>query len=260
MISLSDNEIARTVDVLNRDGACVLSGLLDSHLVQSLRTEIKELLRISAKGVTAEKHPGGPSIRLSIGSLDESAAPVILKTLCSASLRETAHQYDAGCIFCHDAVVTHDINPGGITDVHFDMQPSLKCMIYLSDVDRDSAAFRYAFGTHRRNRAFRHDFLRAGGSLGGLPNVPGPEEPVALTDLEGPAGTIILFDTDGFHSAGILAPKRQRLLIRSRTILNGWFNSTILRTMARLPINPWRLVPPTVPAGRQSTGGRGRAT
>jgi YHS domain-containing protein len=39
--------------------------------------------------------------------------------------------------------------------------------------------------------------------------------------MEGPGGTLIVFDTDGFPSAGILQ-EGKRLLVRARTQLSGW--------------------------------------
>lgn len=257
---LSEHQIAQTVQTLNRDGICVLRGVLDAALVRTLKAETETLMQTLPKGVAREGHPGGPSIRLTMARLSIRSAPTIVATLGAAELADIARRYDPRGSFCVDAVVTHDVNPGPVTDIHFDMKPSLKCMIYLTDVDRSCAAFRYAPGTHLANRSFRRQFLRAGGSLQHLPNVPAADEAIPLTDMEGAAGTVLMFDTDGWHSAGILSPGHERLLIRSRTILHGLFNDSLASKVARLPINPMRPPPPPIPAGRRSTGGTARAS
>ncbi|MGH7516771.1 MAG: hypothetical protein ACREOC_04785 [Gemmatimonadales bacterium] len=252
----SPTQVAQQVQ---KQGAICLQGFFDPEAVAAMRGESVALLDKPVEGVSPEGNPGGSAVRIDPKLLEGPRFPGISRALRSDFFQRTARGYDAKSTFCFDAVITHDRVPCKITDVHFDMRRSLKFMIYLSDVRKENAAFRYAFGTHRANREVRHRFLLAGGKLNDLPNVPGPDEQLGLVDIEGPEGTLIVFDTDGFHSAGLLQAGKERLLIRSRTLLSGWYNSPVLRKAAEL--NPLRffLWSPG-PAGRKATGGSARAS
>ena len=98
-----------------------------------------------------------------------------------------------------------------------------------------------------------------GGKIEEILNVPAPTEHVVLTDMEGPAGTVVIFDTDGFHAAGSLKEGKERFLIRARTVLSGWFDNSLFRHVAKQ--NPLRFFMPLIaPKGRQATRGYTRAT
>jgi hypothetical protein len=126
------------------------------------------------------------------------------------------------------------------------------------DADKDSAAFRYCPGSHAENLKLRNRLLALGGNPKRLPNAAGPSEDIALIDVEGPAGTLIIFDSEGFHSAGSLKAGRERLIARWRNPLSSWFDNKFLRSTAEL--NPLKyLVTLAVPKGRYATGGSAQA-
>ena len=243
---------------LQERGAVCLPGFFGRATAEEMRREALELLSTPIDGVKKTNIPGGPSVVINNPQvLNAPRFPALGRALRSDLLREVSVGYDPkGKFFCR-AHITHSKTPCKITDIHFDTLRFLKFMIYLSDVDEECAALRYCFGSHNENRRLRARFLRAGGKITELPNVPAPSENFVLEDLEGPRGTLIIFDTDGFHSAGTLQPGKERLLIRSHTKLGGWFNSDALRRVAEL--NPMQFfVPPMMPE-RTATGGRTRA-
>jgi hypothetical protein len=243
---------------LRERGAVSLPGFFGEGAVARMRREALALLARPAAGVRPESNPGGAQVRVDPRLLDGLRFPAIAAVLRSEFFQRIARGYDSKSRFCQDAVISHDKVPCKITDIHFDTRPSLKFMVYLADVRKANAAFRYAYGTHRANWGLRQRFLLAGGKLNDLPNVPGPGERIDLVDCEGPAGTLLVFLTDGFHSAGLLEPGRERLLIRASTLLSGWFNNGVLRGAAEL--NPMRfLFLPRVPEGRKPTHGTARA-
>lgn len=254
----SNPSSAQVAEQVRERGAVCFPGFFPQATVAAVRSEALALLDTPVNGVKAEPNPGGAGVRIEPALLMGSLVPGIAAVLRSDFFQQIARGYDPKSSFCFDAVITHDRIPCKLTDVHYDSRRALKFMIYLSDVRRENAAFRYAYGTHRANREARHRFLLAGGKLADLPNVPGPSERLELADIEGPAGTLIVFDTDGFHSAGLLGPGKERLLIRSRTLLSGWFNHRVLRKAAEL--NPIRFfLRPPVLEGRRPTGGSARA-
>jgi hypothetical protein len=254
-----------TLDALNivrelrENGALCLPSFFCPSLAENMRKEATCLLSAQIDGVKAiQPHPSGRMVWIYPKILEAPLFPCLNQALRLPLFQEIAERYDGKCKFLHNAIITHDYRPCTITDVHFDADRSLKFMIYLSDVDKDSAAFRYCLGSHRLNRKLRHRFLMLGGRIEDIPNIPGPSEELQLTDMEGPAGTLIVFDTDGFHSAGALKEGRERVLIRSRTLLSAWFDNRILRQATKL--NPLRFLRPfVIPEGRRATRGSTRA-
>ena len=235
-----------------------LPGFFDRSTAEDMRREALELLSAEIDGVKKTKVPGGPSVVINNPEvLNPPRFPALGHALRSDLVSQVSLGYDPKGKFFARAHITHSITPCKITDIHFDVFRQLKFMVYLSDVDKECAALRYCFGSHLENRRLRNRFLMVGGKIRNLPNVPTPDENIVLQDLEGPRGTLIIFDTDGFHSAGTLQPGKERLLIRSHTRLSSWFNSEALRRVAEL--NPVRFFVPSIAPGRAATGGKTRA-
>ncbi len=245
---------------LKQKGALCLPSFFDAQSVKEMRAEADALLTEQIEGVNSlDPHPSGRMVWVTPQVFNERRFARLGEAFTSAFCREIAASYEPRCKFFRGAMITHDYKPCKITDIHFDASPALKFMVYLTDVDKDSAAFRYCLGSHRQNRKLRNRYLLMGGQLKDIPNIPGPAEQIALTDLEGPAGTLILFDTDGFHSAGSLKQGRERLLIRATTFRRDWYHSRVFQN-AKIR-NPLRIfVPLVVPKGRQATRGYTRAT
>ncbi len=253
----SVNEIARE---LKEKGALCLPAFFDARVAEAMRAEARTLLTEQVNGVRSfDPQPAGQVMWVIPEVFEDPRFRHLGEALNSAYFREIAARCYPKSRFFRNAMITHDYKPCKITDVHFDFTPTFKFMIYLTDVDKDSAAFRYCFGSHRRNRRLRIRYLLSGRKLRHIPNIPGPTEHVELTDLEGPAGTLILFDTDGFHSAGSLKEGKERLLIRATTVRNEWYHNDAVGKAARR--NPLRfLVPLMIPKGRDATRGSTRAT
>jgi hypothetical protein len=238
--SLAASEI---VSGLEQDGVVCLRSFFDRRSVENLRAEAIVLL-------------GAKLSQRSTPRKLKQRCPALYATFNADLFREIAQSYDPKCRFFFDLVAERVTSAGTkITDIN--TVRSLKFMVYLADVDRSNAAFRYCLGSHHENRKLRHRFLLMGGKLAELPNVPAPGEDIVLTHMEGPDGTLIVFDTDGFHSAGVLHEGKERLLVRARTLLSGWFDNAALRFAARL--NPLQFFAPLfLPRERLATRGRAR--
>jgi Phytanoyl-CoA dioxygenase (PhyH) len=251
---------AEIVAELEEWGAVCLPAFFEASLVDDMRREAHALLSATPDHKTTFRtdEPSGRLIWAHPDALQAPLYPAIGRAFRLDLFRDIATGYDPKCEFFANAGIVHNHKPLTITDIHFDTHRSLKFMIYLGDVDKDSAAFRYCLGSHRKNRKMRNLYHLMGGKAGEIPNIPAPDEQVVLTDLEGPAGTLVIFDTEGFHAAGSLKEGKERLLIRSRTVLSGWFKNRILDQVARQ--SPLRVFMPwVIPAGRQATRGFLRA-
>ena len=251
VMTRSDLSAKQVVRELKEKGVVCLESFFDPSFVEKMRRE--------AAILNPTQPQGNHQVRIYPRTVRDPQFSTLGQALNDDFCREVALSYDHNCKFFLDAVIEHvKIAEKKITDIHFDLVRSLKFMIYLSDVDKQSAAFRYCVASHKENRKLRNRFLIMGGGASDVPNVPGPSEGYVLTDMEGPRGTLIIFDTEGFHSAGTLQKEQERLLVRSRTRLSSWFDNTILQRAAKL--NPLRAcIPLLVPQGRRPTRGRARA-
>jgi len=140
---------------------------------------------------------------------------------------------------------------------------ALKFMLYLLDANEANGAFRYAIGSHHKNTKLRRRYVLCGGKLIRLPNICSPKESIPLRSISGPAGTLIIFDTDGFHSGGNILLGKERRVLRSRYLFSGQPpirpNMFSFQWVRESSLNPLKFVLPLLaPPGRSSTGGTAR--
>ncbi|MEM1111886.1 MAG: hypothetical protein AAGI11_08255 [Pseudomonadota bacterium] len=211
------------------------------------------------------KHPPGRMLSINTAKCAPSAYPVIHSIFYSPALTTLLGSFDPGALDVnHSIALTHETEEGSVTDLHFDTRRSIKVLMYLQDTDEHTAAFRYAPGSHIENTLYRERFFQQGGDILDLQNAlpVSRQQSLALDTLDGPGGSLIIFDTDGWHMAGQLADRsRQRRVIRSRSpfitpsslaasrFSIAWFKRKLRMTRTERPF--------TLPQ-RESTGGSSR--
>lgn len=254
----------RALRDLTAAGLHVVERVFEGDVLERLRREQESALAHESAGVAFAKHPPGRMARIDTAAASGGALSTVLEAFRSPTLTGIARRYAPAGSRVHDQLVaSHDTQPIPITDVHFDAVRTIKCLVYLLDTDEDNGAFRYARGTRAENTAYREEFLRRGGHLLELQNVAADEEDVALEPICAPAGSLVLFDTDGYHAGGrIRQPGRERRVLRARTVFAGqpalrprrftpmWFRR---RFGVLVPRRPFEV------AGRSSTAGAARA-
>ena len=237
---------------LKEDGVVCLPSFFDEHTTKNMRAEAMTALK--------KRRRGRRTVRVRPKRRGSRRFPTLARVFYSDFLKEIARGYHPRSEFVFDRGVCVDHanrSDKTITAKHFDMKRSLKFMIYLSDVGKEDAAFSFCPGSHSENTKLRNRFLLMGGKLKDIPNVPGPNESYELVPMEGPRGTLIVFDTDGFHSAGTLQEGRERFLVRAGILLGGWFDNRTLRSAAQL--NPLRFLASSLaPKERLQTRGSSR--
>lgn len=245
---------------LRRSGCVVVEDFIPQQRIVRLQQEFDRLFEISVQGVSVGIHPPG---RMS--TIDTTAAPVnfcpqMFEAFFDPRLLSLAEEYLPGAKVNQRIIATHELRPGPITDVHFDMLRALKFLVYLSDTDERNGAFRYALESHHSNADLREKFVTQRGYLADLPNIASPFEEIELVPIIAGAGALIIFDTEGFHSGGTMLPNTERKVLRSSTyfpndcsIAPPRFSLDWLRSRVGL-----RYRPPVEVAGRKSTSGAAR--
>lgn len=260
-----DLDEARIVEAIRREGYAMVEQFVDGPDLRQLLREFDGLFAHGVPGVTPMKrHPSGPAVRLRWRRTATGQLPALRATFRSEALKRiSAGILPEGSRFNEEIVATHDVRETPIADVHFDMQRALKFYLYLLDTDEGNGVLKYAPGSHRRNRRDRERFLWLGGRLRDVPNIPAEGERIPLRPLPGPAGTLLAFDTEGWHAAGTVGPGRERKILRAASVFAGQPTAEAKplswRWLRESWLNPVRpLARRVAPAGRRSTGGTAR--
>jgi hypothetical protein len=136
-------------------------------------------------------------------------------------------------------ILTDDYQPSEqVLPFHFDELNSLKCYLYLDDVDERNAPFQAIPGTQAQGKLIRQaewlrvDDFKAIRSLvfeefsdEFFYSIFGMFKGLLLTKrriFTAPAGTVLVFDTDMLHSAGALGEGRRRRVVRGTSYRGVW--------------------------------------
>lgn len=132
-------------------------------------------------------------------------------------------------------------------NLHFDVcYPTLKCFLYLNDVDASNAAFSYVYGSHRMTWArawmehvmgLKFWFWNKEERMRITPEVPArfiKAHGMKVVPLEGKANTLIIANTMGFHQRGQFTTTTPREM----AIVN--YRGTAIMTGAKKKVRAWR--------------------
>lgn len=256
---IKPQQVSQTI---KKDGAVVFPELFGSHRISILNQEFDEAFNDSTRCVSRGDHPPGKMVSITTQLLEADQFPAIASLFLNPIFEDIANEILPTSSTFHDRIaLTHEYQPTAITDIHFDMKRSLKCLLYLVDTDETNGAFSFATGTHIENSAYRQSFLDQGGQLRDLLNVASKSESISLKPACAPAGTLIIFDTDIFHQAGTLQPGMERKVIRARSLFGGQPDFS-RHTWCSRAWWRYRINPPKTPDSyysRRSSRGRARA-
>ncbi|MBW2313581.1 MAG: phytanoyl-CoA dioxygenase family protein [Deltaproteobacteria bacterium] len=261
---IGEPERAAILQSLAAKGFCVVEDFAGGALLADLNTEFAQCIERGGPGIRQGSRPRRPAATIRVDRASPALLPAILGTFASRDLGQIAREYVAAATTINDRIkATWDRRPGKITDVHFDSRRALKFFLYLCDTTESNGALRYAAGSHRANTAIRARHLRRGGRLMDVPNVALPNEDLTFDTLEGGRGTLLVFDTDGFHAPTLLTSGEERKVLRARTLFPGQSRSPKpptwqwLRTTRLNPYSWWGEELPE--ARRPRTQGTARA-
>lgn len=139
-----------------------------------------------------------------------------------------AHRYiGGGHLFNYELYATHEFLPSiDVAPTHFDKLWTLKFMLYLNDVGPENAPFgvipesaqvardrfRQIFKKNNLQRLMMNDDRYQAMDNSSLSGTGG-----SVVDIVGPAGTLIVFDSDTFHHAGTVAEGAERMILRAHS-------------------------------------------
>jgi hypothetical protein len=196
---------------LKANGVCMVRNYLGPQEVAGLKDAVKQLAYAEhrAQLKEGESHLG----RYSLKDVAGQGITSVGKIIADGAIRELAddffapYQAEFRKIYCHHDVKHMEFNNAW----HFDRGLTLKFFFYLNDVKKENGAFWYDPGSHLSNGVKQYLWWQAGTPI--LNYVPASEVRTPMP-MEGPAGTLIIFDAAGYHQAGSITDGGERWVIR----------------------------------------------
>ncbi len=204
-------------------GACIFQGFLSSNNNENdLSSVVKESNNLLSKS-DDESYKFGNVIRRRSSQI-EKEAPSLYGVFVNPLFREITRLY--GMPHPGDIFLSHDFNSyqdKGLEvngHLHYDKRQTLKFFLYLTDVDKSTGAFSILPGSRDQgmrwreenssmNRIYTSSKYNVDSHRYGLEFLKNETLPI-----EGPAGTVIAFDSDTLHFGGRVERGRERKVAR----------------------------------------------
>jgi len=220
---LNTEEILRTV---NDEGLCKIENFLDQDWLGGLK---EEMLRHFSSMNSGEQwaYPGDKDKSYPFGKICRIPNSHIKRFVeiysvfrkkCFVDLTDQyfqcPNQKMLQVFFSHEYIIPDEAEGSTRNSIlHFDPYEALKFMIYITDCDENSGAFRYIKGSHvdgektRKSHslhALLHDDKQ---QLSHNPELANKYSEADVTYASAPAGSLLVFTTDIIHGGGIIKEK-----------------------------------------------------
>lgn len=220
-------------------GIAVIKDYFEKDQVSKLRKECIELLDMEEFGTKLTLNKSTLK-KVDLKSIDEKKFSMVKSLPKNEFLNFVAkdffepYEYRIPFAYIHCDVNQIDFNGAW----HQDPVTTIKFYIYLNDVTSENGSFKYNIGSHREG-FYRIMYKRHTGDYFPTFGIP-DDELINVEDIEGPAGTLIIFNPMGAHTAGQIKKGLERLVIRyhfttvqQRSIIKrGW------KRLWRTSLNP----------------------
>jgi hypothetical protein len=212
------HDIPAILHALKKDGVVLVSCYLDDEAVAAATRECHELFERTPLWAHHEEYSLGKAVRMERADLDASAFPTLSAAFARPELEAVVSGFfGEGYIFSRTVYAILDVvgSRTRVQQLHHDKMRHLKSFVYLTDVGHANGPFHCVPGSHllardlqRKNR--EQNIVPSDDEARLLPNELNDHR-VAVV---GEAGTLILFDSDIAHHAGIVT-EGKRLAARS---------------------------------------------
>lgn len=228
------------LDKLEQYGIVIIDNYLDEKTTSNLLQEFEQILSTPDNAYTNKiDYSNGRGAKVFREKIKKPNYSTTSKVFGAHFMRTLTNEYlskEAGLnteIFVVNDVVgtKHHAN-----DLHFDVQPTFKFFIYLTDTTAENGAFMCVPGSHKITQKIRAKY---GDKISyenrhltrDLP----VEEAAKAIPIEGKAGTLIIFTTEAFHKAGTVS-KGERKVMRGncRTTRNNNLSNKIIKKLVQI--------------------------
>ncbi|MDA8978292.1 phytanoyl-CoA dioxygenase family protein [bacterium] len=203
-----------TTPILESDGVFIVENFIQGDVLNNLKDEVMKKCSNSKNYEFGKLYRGKPL--MSYG--ESNPISQVFNQKWMKDLNDVYYPgggYGKSVIATHDYVSTQNWARQGW--LHFDKVRSFKFFLYLSDIDISCGALHLSPKSREQGTKLSKFMTKKGlyeskrrleeSSLEYVKAF--PPEPV-----EGPAGTLIVFDTDTFHKGGVVEEGKERLIVR----------------------------------------------
>jgi hypothetical protein len=211
-------DVATIMDRLEEHGIVLVPGYLDAATIEQAAREAGKLFHQTPEWAHHEEYSVGQSVRMERCDIDPAAFPVMSSVFARPELEKIVGGFfGENYIFSRTIYAILDIvgSTTRVQELHYDKLRHLMSFIYVTDVTAACGPFHCVPGSHlmtreieRENRE-RHIVPSDDDARELDPGLAGQ-----AVQVLGEAGTLILFDSDIMHHAGIVE-EGERLAIRS---------------------------------------------
>jgi len=218
LITTKSLDIKKIINILDQFGCCVIKNFLNNDELQDLKSEFNYMFVEAKKNKSfvINKHPTNNNGRYIICKKSQlnSTYKTIKNIFNSKFMNKITDEYfKCDNYFNHEIFLTHEQpSKTEILPWHFDRKHALKFYINLVDVDEKHGAFAYDIGSHREGHFRANFFMLSGVKVGDIPNDIPIEELRQPTNIVSKAGSLVIFDSDGFHKEGLLTEGDRKVI------------------------------------------------
>jgi hypothetical protein len=201
---------------LKQHGVLVIPGVCDAASLSKLNEEFETAMNAETPYIRKVDYSNGRAVTIRMQDIEPAVYPATAELFKGDIYdRFTKLYLGRDDVSANNVVyVVNDVvgTKHHANDLHFDIQRSLKFFVYLTDTTVKNGAFSCVPGSHKITAEMR---MRLGRKLSYENRELSRQLPVREEDaiaIEGAAGSLIIFDTDVFHRAGIVTEGERRVM------------------------------------------------
>lgn len=219
MINTYTLEANASIDDINncllKNGLAILPNFSEADELEGLKEEFESILNASPSAYIKKlDYSAGRAANVDLQKLG-SNFPVLKNSFTTSWMEKVKTAYlDEKASLNEEVFLVNDVvgSKHVANDMHFDVVPTFKFFLYLTDTSAENGAFACVPGSHIEARKIRekHGSNISYGNRELTRELPFQDH--EILDVEGKAGTMILFTTEMFHRAGTVSSGDRRVI------------------------------------------------
>ncbi len=225
-------------DIMNTifdQGVVVIPEYLKTNELISLNEEFERIKRMEDKSYVKNiEYSQGIGKKVYLHKIPEGELTALQNIFSSHRMKSVSSRYFSEDHLINEEIfVVNDIVGSRhiANDLHFDVLQTLKFFLYLTDTDVSNGAFYCVPGSHLYAKKLRESKTVSFSNRDITREL--PMEDKKEVPIVGPAGTLIIFDTDTFHRGGIVS-KGERRVMRGHTRVKELKPNLLTRILSKI--------------------------
>ncbi|MEM7394504.1 MAG: phytanoyl-CoA dioxygenase family protein [Verrucomicrobiota bacterium] len=216
-LQITDKSVPAVMDKLNEWGVLVLPDYTTEDELKALNEEFELILekKEELEGVKDYAYDTGKAAIMTRDKLDTSLLPVTTRIFSDPFMKEIKEEYwGKHATFNNEIMVVNDVvgTKHAANDMHFDIVPTFKFFLYLTDTTVENGAFTCVPGAQIETKKIRDQHGRNVSYKNRHLSRDLPFEESDVVPIEGPRGSMIIFSTEVWHRAGQVSSGERRVM------------------------------------------------